>query len=302
MSMSPRLRFVVTGTTGKIARALLAGAAKAGVEVEAVGRPVLDLTDLDRLAPAIRAARPDVLVSAAGYTHVEAAETEPDLAGAINVGGAEALARCARGLAIPIIHLSSSYVFDGTKTAPYRECDPAEPIGAYGRSKLLGEQTVAAAHPEHVILRLSWVYSPIGWNFVTAMLRQAQATCTVQVVGDQIGNPTAAADIADGIIAVGRNLVLGSPLPESYGTFHLATPDAITPAEFAAAVFAESAARGGPTAEVVPIAHAQYTLKLRRPANAALDCTKIAAVHGISLPSLEAPLRACIAQVLEKSA
>ena len=300
--MSPTLRFVVTGTTGKIARSLVANAAAAGVEVLAVGRPSLDLTDLDSLAPAIRASRPDVLVSAAAYTNVEGAESESDLASTINVHGAEALANCARSLGIPIIHLSSSYVYDGMQSAPYRECDPTEPLCTYGRSKLMGERAVAGAHPEHMNLRLSWIYSQFGWNLVTAMLRQAERSSNVRVVADQIGNPTSAADVAGGIIAVGRNLVLGKPQRESYGTFHLSAPDIITPAAFAAAIFAKSAKCGGPTANVIPITRAEYTSKLRRPANAALDSTKIAEVHGVLLPTLDAPLHACIEQILEKRA
>jgi dTDP-4-dehydrorhamnose reductase len=300
--MSPRLRFVVTGTTGKIARSLVASAAAAGVEVQAVGRPSLDLADLDSLASAIDVAQPDVLVSAAGYTDVEGAESEPDLATAINVHGAEALAGCARRLGIPIIHLSSSYVYDGRRSAPYREGDPTEPLGTYGRTKLLGERAVARVHPEHVNLRLSWIYSQFGRNFVTAMLRQAEQSSSVRVVGDQIGNPTSAADVASAIIAVGRNLVLGRPRHESYGTFHLSAPDIITPVAFADAIFAKSAKCGGPAATVIPITRAEYTSKLERPANAALDSTKIAQVHGISLPTLDVPLQACIEQILVNQA
>jgi len=300
--MSPRLRFVVTGTTGKIARSLVASAAAAGVEVEAVGRPSLELTDLESLAPAIGAARPDVLVSAAGYTSVEGAESESDLASSINVRGAEALASCALRLGIPIIHLSSSYVYDGMQSTPYREGDPTEPLSTYGRTKLMGERAVAGVHPRHVILRLSWIYSQFGRNFVTAMLQQAERSNNVRVVADQIGNPTSAADVASGIIAIGRNLVLGTPRRESYGSFHLSAPDIITPVAFAAAIFAKSAKCGGPTATVTPITRAEYTSKLERPANAALDSAKIAQVYGISLPSLDAPLQACIEEILRERA
>ena len=300
--MSPRLRFVVTGTTGKIARSLVASAGAAGVEVEAVGRPSLELTDLESLAPAIGAARPDVLVSAAGYTSVEGAESESDLASSINVRGAEALASCALRLGIPIIHLSSSYVYDGMQSTPYREGDPTEPLSTYGRTKLMGERAVAGVHPRHVILRLSWIYSQFGRNFVTAMLQQAERSNNVRVVADQIGNPTSAADVASGIIAIGRNLVLGTPRRESYGSFHLSAPDIITPVAFAAAIFAKSAKCGGPTATVTPITRAEYTSKLERPANAALDSAKIAQVYGISLPSLDAPLQACIEEILRERA
>jgi dTDP-4-dehydrorhamnose reductase len=300
--MNSSLRFVVTGTTGKIARSLIASAAAAGVEVAAVGRPSLDLTDPDSLAPAIGAARPDVLVSAAGYADVEGAESEPDLATTVNVRGAQALASCARRLGIPIIHLSSSYVYDGLQSTPYREGDPTAPLGTYGRTKLMGERAVARVHPEHVTLRLSWIYSEFGRNFVTAMLRQAEQSSSVRVVGDQIGNPTSAADVASAIIAVGRNLLLRRPPSESYGTFHLSAPDIITPVAFADAIFAKSAKCGGPTATVIPITRAEYTSKLERPANAALDSAKIARVHGISLPTLDVPLQACIEQILGKQA
>src|SRR5260370_1935945 len=277
--MSPTLRFVVTGTTGKIARSLVANAAGAGVEVLAVGRPSLDLPDLDSLAPAIRASRPDVLVSAAAYTNVEGAESESDLASTINVRGAEALANCARSLGIPIIHLSSSYVYDGMQSAPYRECDPTEPLCTYGRSKLMGERAVAGAHPEHMNLRLSWIYSQFGWNLVTAMLRQAERSSNVRVVAEQIGNPTSAAYVAGGIIAVGRNLVLGKPQRESYGTFHLSAPDIITPAAFAAAIFAKSAKCGGPAANVIPIKPTRYTPHAPRPAHVQLASTQMPEAH-----------------------
>jgi dTDP-4-dehydrorhamnose reductase len=298
--MSASLRMVVTGTTGKIARSLCQRVAADGVEVVAVGRPSFDLARPDSIAPVIRAARPDVLVSAAGYTTVEQAETEPELANAINVRGAQALAECARDLGIPIIHLSSAYVFDGLQPTPYREHDPARPVGSYGRSKLMGERAVAQAHPQHVILRLSWVYSPFGRNFVTAMLRQAERDSEVRVVKDQTGNPTAATEIADSIVAIGRRLASGGLPPDRYGIFHLAAPCLLTPAAFATRIFDLSAACHGPTAKVAPIPQAEYVSGFRRPANIALDSSKIADTYGIPLPSLDVPLRACIEQILEQ--
>jgi dTDP-4-dehydrorhamnose reductase len=300
--VSAAVRFVITGISGKIAQSLVGRAAAGNVDVEAVGRPSLDLTDPDSIAPAIHAARPDIIVSAAAYTNVERAESEPNLATAVNIRGAEALAICARSLDIPIIHLSSSYVFDGAQTMPYRETDPAEPLSVYGQSKLLGERAVAKVHPEHVILRMSWVYSAFGRNFVTEMLRQAKSSDTVRVVQDQIGNPASAVDIADAIFAVGKRIVSGRSTRENYGTFHLSAPDAITPTAFAAAIFAESGKCGGPKANVAAITRAEYASKHTRPKNAALDSTKIARVHGISLPPLERSLGMCIKRILGNQA
>jgi dTDP-4-dehydrorhamnose reductase len=300
--VSPVVRFVVTGTSGKITRSLIQRAAAGDVGVETVGRPSFDLTIPGSIESSIRDTRPDVLVSAAGYTSVEGAETESDLAFAVNVRGAEALATCARNLGIPIIHLSSSYIFDGMQTTPYRESDSAEPTSVYGRSKLLGEQAVAEVSPEHVILRMSWVYGPFGRNFATEMLRQAKSSDTVRVVQDQIGSPTSAADIADAIITVGKHLVSGQSLRESFGTFHLSAPGTIAPTTFATAIFAESAKHGGPKANVVAITRAEYTTKLARPQNTSLDSTKIARVYGISLPPLEKSLGVCIEQILRSEA
>jgi dTDP-4-dehydrorhamnose reductase len=296
--MNVPLRLMITGASGKIARSLAARSAGAGVEVQAIGRPKFDLSDPASLEIGLRAWRPDILISAAAYTSVAGAENDPQLAHTLNVSGAEALATYACRLGIPIVHLSSSYVFDGMKPLPYREVDPAGPINVYGNTKLLGEMAVARAHTEHVILRLSWVYGPSGWNFVTAMLEQAEKADEVRVVGDQIGSPTSVTDVADGIISVCKTLARDGHRREYFGTFHLAGPDVIAPAAFAAAIFSQSAKRGGPHANVVPISSEQYS-NLKRPPNTALDASKLAEVYGILLPPLETSLIPCIEQILE---
>jgi dTDP-4-dehydrorhamnose reductase len=297
----PRIRIAVTGRNGQVARSLVERAAGTDVDVACIGRPALDLDNPDTIERALASVACDVLVSAAAYTDVNKAETESALADVINGRAPGVLAARANALGIPVIQLSTDYVFDGTKSDPYLESDTINPISAYGRSKAAGERAVAAAHPHHVILRTSWVYSPFNRNFVRTMLELARKQDTVRVVADQIGHPTAAAGIADGILAVARNLVEGRG-DERYGTFHMAAAGAASWAEFATAIFAASAERGGPSAHVVPIVSAEYQTPARRPANSQLDCAKIARVHGVSLPPWQASLGPCVGRILEQAA
>ena len=295
----PRIRIAVTGSNGQVVRSLVERAAGMNADVTCIGRPALDLGNPDTIESALASITADVLVSAAAYTDVNKAEAEPDLAGIINGRAPALLAARANALGMPLIHLSTDYVFDGTKPDPYTEHDPICPINAYGRSKAAGERAVAAAHPGHVILRTSWVYSPFNRNFVRTMLELACKQDTVRVVADQVGNPTAASDIADGILAVARSLVEGRG---ECGTFHMAAEGTATWAEFAAAVFSASAAHGGPSARVVPIANAEYQTPARRPANSRLDCAKLARVYGVSLPPWQSSLGPCVGRILEQEA
>jgi dTDP-4-dehydrorhamnose reductase len=294
-----RIRIAVTGNNGQIVRSLVERSAGTNSEVVCVGRPALDLGDPDTIDRAIGAAAADALVSAAAYTNVDKAETEGDLADLINARAPGLLAARAKSLGIPLIHLSTDYVFDGTKSDPYNEQDQICPINAYGRSKAAGERAVAAAHQRHVILRTSWVYSPFGRNFVRSMLELAREQNELRVVADQVGNPTAADDIADGILAVARNLAEGGG-DERYGTFHMTAAGATNWAEFASAVLSASAERGGPSARVVPITSAGYHTPAPRPANSRLDCAKIARVYGVSLPHWRSSLGPCVERILEQ--
>jgi dTDP-4-dehydrorhamnose reductase len=241
-----------------------------------------------------------VLVSAAAYTDVNKAESEPDVAECINGQAAGLLAARARALGIPIIHLSTDYVFDGEKPGPYRENDPLNPLSAYGQSKAKGEQAVAAAHPRHVIVRTSWVYSPFGRNFVRTMLDIARRHPEIRVVSDQVGNPTAAADIATAILSVARQL--RGDDDQRYGLFHMSATGTASWAEFATAIFKASAERGGPSARVVPISTAEYPTPAKRPRNSRLDCSKIANTYGITLPDWRTSLGPCIDRLLEPGA
>jgi dTDP-4-dehydrorhamnose reductase len=296
------VRIVVTGRQGQVARSLIERAPGRGVEVVPIGRPAFDLAGPpDGIASAIAAARPDVVVSAAAYTQVDKAESEPELAFAINEQGAKAVAHAAHKLAVPLIHLSTDYVFDGTKRSPYVEDDPSAPSGVYGASKLAGEQAVLAEHPNTAVLRTAWVYSPFGANFVKTMLRLGASRDEVGVVADQIGNPTSAFDLADGILAVAANLRAGTDSSQR-GIFHLTGAGEASWADLAEAVFAASAEAGGPAASVKHIRTADYPTAAMRPANSRLDCGKLARAHGVRLPEWRPSVKEVVQRLVRTGA
>ncbi len=292
------MRLAVTGLTGQVVRALSELGPKRGVEIVTLGRPGLDLAAPETIAPALAAARPDVVVNAAAYTAVDKAESEPDLAEAINAAGAGAVARAARDLGLPVVQISTDYVFDGAKPAPYREDDPTGPLGVYGRTKLAGEQAVARENPRHAILRTAWVYAPYGTNFVRTMLRLAGARPEVGVVADQRGCPTAAEDIAATILTVAQRLRAEPGNAALTGVFHMAARGEAAWADVAEAIFATSARLGGPSASVKRITTADYPTPARRPANSRLDCAKLRDVYGITLPPWRQSLDACVERLV----
>lgn len=295
------MQLVVTGREGQVARSLVERARGGEFEIVVLGRPDLDLTaSEDAIASAIEAAHPDVVVSAAAYTAVDKAESEPDLAFRVNEAGVRAVARSAQRLGVPLIHLSTDYVFDGTKASPYLEDDAPNPTGVYGSSKLAGEQAVLAEHHDCAVLRTAWVYSPFGANFVKTMLRLAADRDEIGVVADQRGNPTNALDIADGILAVARNLLADSDAARR-GIFNMTAGEDASWAEFAEAIFAASADAGGPVASVTPITTADYSTAARRPANSRLDCSKIERAHGVRLPSWRSSLPPVVSRLVNET-
>lgn len=295
------MKLLVIGRSGQLARSLVERVPSADLAISAAGRPDCDVTRRDSVAAAVAAAKPDLVVNAAAYTQVDRAEAEVAEAFAINAEGAGHIGSAAAAAGVPVIHVSTDYVYDGQKTAPYVETDPVAPINAYGRSKLAGEQALAAAQPQHVILRSAWVFSPFGSNFVHTMLRLAAERPKVRVVADQFGNPTSAADLADAIIAIARQIVSGGP--EAWGVYHAAAEGETSWHGLAEAVFAEAAKRGHPVPEVEPIATADYPTPARRPANSRLDCGKLAATFGFRLPDWREGVASVVSQlVLDEAA
>lgn len=296
------MRMLVTGREGQLARALCERGGGSRFEVFTLGRPQLDLSGpAEALIEVVEMERPQVIVSAAAYTQVDKAESEPQLAFAVNAEGPRALAEAARRLRIPLIHLSTDYVFEGSKQSPYIEDDPTGPQGVYGASKLGGERAVLDHHPDSTVLRTAWVYSPFGSNFVKTMLRLARDRDEVSVVADQRGNPTNALDIAEGIFAVARNLVENDD-PALRGIFNMTAGGEASWAEFAEAVFHFSERLGGPSARVNYIATSDYPTAARRPANSRLDSSKLAHVHGISLPDWRQSVKQVVERLLQDGA
>lgn len=295
------MRIIVIGKEGQVARALHERASAHGAKAVLLGRPKLDLADPSGIEDILFETRGDAIVNTAAYTAVDQAESEPELADAINGIGAGVVAGAAVAMNVPIVQLSTDYVFDGTLDRPYREEDEVHPIGVYGASKLLGEQAVAEVAENHAILRTAWIYSPFGKNFVKTMLRLAASRDEIGVVGDQVGSPTSAFDIADGIFAICRNLVERPQDRSLRGLFHMTASGYASWAEFASAIFEQSAHFGGPSARVKTIATAEYPTPAKRPANSMLDCAKLAQTHGIVLPPWQASLGTCVKRLIEEA-
>jgi dTDP-4-dehydrorhamnose reductase len=282
--MSSAKRYLVTGVKGQLVQSLVERAiGQTAIEIVTLGRPELDLARPEKIGGAVAAAGPDLIISAAAYTAVDRAESDEAAAFAVNADGPAALAEAAAQLHIPIIQISTDYVFDGSKTAPYVETDPVAPLGVYGLSKLRGEEAVAAANPNHAILRTAWVYSPFASNFLKTMLNVAKSRDDLNVVDDQIGNPTSAFDIADAVFSIAQNL-LRSPDPSLRGIFHLTAQGEATWADFATEIFRLAAEQGGQSARVARIPSSAYPTPARRPMNSRLDCSKLRTNHKVSLP------------------
>jgi dTDP-4-dehydrorhamnose reductase len=292
------MRIAVTGSQGQIVRSLLERGALRNVEIIALSRPKLDLAEPSTILPALAAAAPDVIVNAAAYTAVDQAETEEALAHRINAAGAGAVAVAAAQLGVPIIQISTDYVFDGSLDRLYREDDSTAPINAYGRSKQAGEAAVMAATPRHVIVRTAWVYSPFGKNFLRTMLALGETRQMINVVADQLGQPTSALDIADGILAICDRLMANPADAALFGILHMAGTGPASWADFAQAIFAEAARHGRPSVSVTPIAAADYKTPARRPANSRLDTAKLAAIYGISLPAWQVSVAEVVTRLL----
>ncbi|KXG87408.1 dTDP-4-dehydrorhamnose reductase [Agrobacterium bohemicum] len=294
-------RYLVTGLDGQVAQSLIQQAASdASVKIIAVGRPKLDLGRPETVTSAVMEVKPDLIISAAAYTAVDQAESESAFAHVVNGDGPSALAEAAAKLDIPIVHISTDYVFDGAKRTPYREFDAVSPLGVYGASKLFGEKAVAAATDNYAILRTAWVYSPFGKNFLKTMLRVGEGRDVVNVVDDQFGNPTSALDIAGAVFAVSRSLIASTD-PGLRGIFHMTATGEASWADFAEEIFRASAEMGGPSAGVNRIPSSDYPTPAKRPTNSRLNCGKLLDIYGVSLPQWRSSTRKTVARIIQTS-
>ena len=284
------MRVVVIGRHGQLARAL-AERGGDGIEIVTLARPEIDLADPASLTAPILAAKPDAIVNAAAYTAVDKAEQDSALAETVNGTAPGVIAEAAARLGVPFVHVSTDYVFAGDSARPYREDDPVGPQGAYGRSKAAGEAAVAASGADYAILRTAWVYAGEGANFMRTMLRLAIDRDEVRVVADQWGSPTFSGDLADAILS----MLAAWPANGVRRVYHATGGGSTSWAGFAEAIFAEAAAQGLPSAEVVPIGTADYPTPARRPAMSVLDGARLAEDFGIALPPWRDALTALFA-------
>jgi len=286
---------LVTGGSGQLALALEAAG---GARVRRVGRPAFDFDHPATLAEVFRSADPWLVVNAAAYTGVDAAEQEKDAAYRANAEGPAALARLCADAGVKLIHVSTDYVFDGSKGAPYVESDPVAPLGVYGSSKLAGENAVLASGARAIVLRTAWVYSATGRNFVRTMLNAGRTRDRLTVVSDQFGCPTTAGDLARAILGVAEAIAVNGWREEYSGVFHAAGTGATSWHGLATAVFEEAARHGMKVPVVAPITTAEWPTPVTRPADSRLDCGKLARVFGVRLPPWRASLGPVVAAIL----
>jgi dTDP-4-dehydrorhamnose reductase len=295
-------RIFIAGEHGQVAQALAHAYRFRGDHVALMGRSTISVTDQRRLLSAVIAFNPDLVVNAAAYTAVDQAEDDTEAAFAINRDGAGFVAAAAEAAGVPVIHLSTDYVFDGRKQAPYLETDSTNPLGVYGESKLEGEIAVASCASSHVILRTSWVCSAIGRNFVKTMLRLARDRQEVAVVDDQWGAPTFAADLATAIMSIGDKFTSADDRSHFTGIYNASSAGETTWYRFAHEIMSQSAAKGGPACRVRAIASSEYPTRAKRPANSRLDCSKLRQVFGINLPRWQTSLGTCLDQLIVQTA
>ena len=284
------MKVLVTGAQGQLARSIIErGAARAEFEIVAFGRPELDLEIAGSGEEAVATVRPEVVINAAAYTAVDKAEDEPERAYRINARAAHEIAAAAGRIGANVIQISTDYVFDGRAEGPYAEDANPNPLGVYGRTKLVGEEQVRDANPNHVIVRTAWVYSPFGRNFVKTIMSAATDRDSLDVVDDQRGNPSSALDLADGLFRIldewveGRQTGLGE-------TYHLAGTGSTSWFGFAQVIMEECRRLGLPAAEVRPIRTADWPTKATRPANSSMSSEKFARDFAFSMPRWEQSL------------
>ncbi|MHB1620318.1 MAG: dTDP-4-dehydrorhamnose reductase [Sulfuricella sp.] len=293
------MKILLTGKNGQVGWELQRTLATLG-DVVAIDRHGMDLASPDSIRSAIRAVRPDLIVNAAAYTAVDKAESEPDLAMAINGIAPGIMAEEAKRLGAAMIHYSTDYVFDGTKTSPYTEEDPPNPLSVYGKTKLAGEQAILAAGLPHLIFRTSWVYGLRGKNFLLTILRLAKERDELKIVDDQIGAPTWSRMIAE---ATGQILAQRkASLSEVSGLYNLTAAGRTSWYGFAKAILDSMTTQGAnpspltphPSPNLIPIATPEYPLPAPRPLYSMLSSAKLNRTFGVAQPAWDASLTLCM--------
>ncbi|MCP5207424.1 MAG: dTDP-4-dehydrorhamnose reductase [Hahellaceae bacterium] len=278
------MKVAITGASGQVGSELVKLAKARGYQVFASDSAELDITDAAKVSSSLAAARPDLVINAAAYTAVDKAESEAELAAAINAQGPMNLARTCKALNIPLLHISTDYVFDGDKSEPYTELDQTNPTSVYGQTKLDGELAVINNLPQHIVLRVSWVFGAVGNNFVKTMLRLAQTRDELSVVDDQFGAPTSAQCIAKALLDIGEKAFSAKSDSFPWGVYHLPSNPGVTWHGFACEIFRQAKIEGLINKEVVvkPITSAEFPTPVKRPANSKLTTAKLALLGDIT--------------------
>ncbi|MDD2059379.1 dTDP-4-dehydrorhamnose reductase [Pseudomonas sp. GD03860] len=285
------MNILIIGQHGQVSQALQQRLHDFG-PLQVLGRDQLDLARPSSLLAPLQRLRPELIINAAAYTAVDQAESEPELAFAINAQSPGVLAEEAARLGIPLIHYSTDYVFDGNKATPYTEDDLPHPLNVYGRSKLAGEQAIKAAAGQHLIVRTSWVYSLHGRNFLLTLQRLLQEKPQLRIVADQIGAPTWADTIAQSTRALIERWQAGKAGP--WGTYHLTAQGETSWFGFAQAIAEHLRAQGLPCAELLPIPSSDYPTAASRPLNSRLDCSRLQREWQVSQPHWQQALIDCL--------
>jgi dTDP-4-dehydrorhamnose reductase len=270
-------RILLLGAGGQLGQEIIARAPMFKTDVVARSRAETDITDAGRVAAAIGEAVPNVVLNAAAYTKVDKAESEPEEAHRVNAVGAGLVAKACAAAGIPLIHVSTDYVFDGKKTSPYIESDRTAPLGVYGASKLAGEEAIRVDHRKHLILRTSWVYGIYGANFLKTMLRLAGERSELRVVADQRGSPTSTRDLADVVLQLSPRVQEDLP----WGTYHFSGQGETNWYQFADEIFKARERWVGVRPKVLPITTDEYPTAARRPLNSVLDNTLFGNTFGL---------------------
>ncbi len=290
------MKILIIGKGGMLAQELQECSHTSGLNMVCKGRPAIDLCKPETIRAVLLQDQPSLIINAAGYTAVDQAESEPDLAFAINRDGVKCLAENAHNFGIPLIHISTDYVFDGKSRHPYREDDPKAPIGVYGRSKWEGEEAVRQCHPHHIILRTAWLYSIHGRNFLKTIVRKAKEGQDLRVVNDQRGCPTWAKDVVSSLIVMAQAIHGGKEV--LWGTYHFCGAGEATWYEFAKAII-EQAQEILPfkSGRIAPITTDEYPTFTTRPAYSVLDCSKIDQAFGIRPPQWVESMQQCVKEL-----
>lgn len=287
------MKMLLLGQHGQVSQELQRALQGAG-ELTVLGREQLDLAQPALIRQHVQNLRPELIINAAAHTAVDQAESEPELAFAINATAPGILAEAAAELGAPLIHYSTDYVFDGNHTAPYRESDATHPLSVYGRSKLAGEQAIQAVGGMHLILRTSWVYSQHGKNFLLTMQRLLQERESLSVVNDQIGAPTWAGTIAQATAQLIEQWRSGQAGP--WGVYHLTAQGETSWFGFASAIAAHLRGQGRTVATLQTIPSSAYPTPAQRPLNSRLDCSRLQQDWNVQLPNWQAALEQCLAR------